>query len=241
MATTASWFHSSMKTVSRSAGRSVVAAAAYRLGERFQDERYATTHDYTRRKGVEATFTVAPSDAPEWAHNPERLWNAAEQAEKRINSTVGREIELALPAFLSPKERRSMAEEFAAELVKRYEVAVSVAIHEPGKGDERNYHAHIVFTTREVTPDGLGKKTRILDDSPNNGSPGPNSSAAPTTTCCRWSGLTAFTPRSSSRKTPTGCIFIAPRSHPVFLFTAPCLTSSTTMILIPASPSFFRL
>ncbi len=165
MAATASWYHCSLKPVSRSAGRSVVAAAAYRLGECLNDERYATVHDYTRRRGVEATFTVAPLDAPEWAHNPESLWNAAERAEKRINSTLGREIELALPSLLSPEERQRITEKFAAELVERYHVAVSVAIHAPGgKGDDRNHHAHILFTTREMTPEGLGKKTRVLDD-----------------------------------------------------------------------------
>src|SRR5580692_7870381 len=164
MAITASWYHCSLKPVSRSAGRSVVAAAAYRLGQRLHDERYDITHDYTRRSGVESAFTALPIDSPEWARSPERLWNAAEQAEKRVNSTLAREIELALPAFLSPEDRRGITESFARELVDRYKVAVSVAIHQPGKGDDRNYHAHILFTTREMTPDGLGKKTRVLDD-----------------------------------------------------------------------------
>jgi hypothetical protein len=165
MLATANWYHCSVKPVSRSAGRSVVAAAAYRLGERLNDEHYATVHDYTRRRGVEATFTVAPADAPEWAHHPESLWNAAERAETRKNSTLAREVELALPSLLTPEDRQRIAERFAAELVERYQVAVSVAIHSPGgKGDDRNYHAHILFTTREMTPDGLGKKTRVLDD-----------------------------------------------------------------------------
>jgi hypothetical protein len=163
--TTASWYHCSVKPVSRSAGRSVVAAAAYRLGDRLHDELYAKTHDYTRRKGVEATFTITPADAPQWAHNPESLWNAAERAETRKNSTLAREVELALPSFLSPEDRQRIAEQYAAELVERYRVAVSVAIHSPGgKGDDRNHHAHILFTTREMLPDGLGKKTRVLDD-----------------------------------------------------------------------------
>jgi|SRR5579883_636138 len=164
MATVASWYHCSVKPVSRSAGRSVVAAAAYRLGERLQDERYAVLHDYTRRRGVESAFTLAPAGAPEWALTPERLWNEAEKAETRKNSTLAREVELALPACLSPQERQAIAREFAAALVDRYGVAVSAAIHSPGKGDERNFHAHILFTTREMTPAGLGKKTRILDD-----------------------------------------------------------------------------
>lgn len=163
--TTASWYHCSLKPVSRSAGRSVVAAAAYRLGECFHDERYQTVYDYTHRRGVECTFTVAPVDAPAWAHNPEALWNAAERAETRKNSTLAREVELALPSFLEPADRQRIAERFAKALVERYEVAVSVAVHEPSRhGDDRNYHAHILFTTREMTHEGLGKKTRVLDD-----------------------------------------------------------------------------
>jgi MobA/MobL family len=161
----ANWYHCSLKPVSRSAGRSVVAAAAYRLGERFHDERYEAVHDYTRRRGVESTFTVAPVDAPAWAHDPESLWNAAERAETRKNSTLAREVELALPSLLDPADRQRIAERFAGELVERYNVAVSVAVHEPSRhGDDRNYHAHILFTTREMTPEGLGKKTRVLDD-----------------------------------------------------------------------------
>jgi hypothetical protein len=162
---TASWYHCSVKPVSRSAGRSVVAAAAYRLGERLHDELYQTVHDYTRRRGVEFTFTVAPVDSPAWAHEPEALWNAAERAETRKNSTLAREVELALPSLLEPADRQRIAEQFAAALVERYHIAVSVAIHDPSNhGDDRNYHAHILFTTREMTPEGLGKKTRVLDD-----------------------------------------------------------------------------
>ena len=165
MSATASWYHCSVKPVSRSAGRSVVAAAAYRLGERLHDERYQTVHDYTRRRGVECTFTVAPVDAPRWAHDAQALWNAAERAETRKNSTLAREVELALPSFLEPADRQRMAEQFAGALVERHKVAVSVAIHKPSRhGDDRNYHAHILFTTREMTPEGLGKKTRVLDD-----------------------------------------------------------------------------
>lgn len=151
--------------MSRSAGRSAVAAAAYRFGMALHDERHVVTHDYTRRRGVECAFIVTPADAPEWAHDPQRLWNEAERAEKRINSRVAREAELALPAFLTAKERYSIVEEFSKELAERYGVAVAAAIHAPGrKGDQRNYHAHVMFTTRELDPEGFGRKTRILDD-----------------------------------------------------------------------------
>jgi hypothetical protein len=163
--TTAAWFHCAIEPMGRSQGRSAVAAAAYRFGISLHDERYAITHDYSRKRGVECSFIVAPTDAPQWAHDPKDLWNEAERAEKRSNSRVAREAELALPAFLSAAERRSIVKEFSEKLVERYGVVASAAMHAPSRsGDQRNYHAHIMFTTRELTPEGLGKKTRILDD-----------------------------------------------------------------------------
>lgn len=158
------WYHCSVKTIGRSAGRSVVAAAAYRLGERLHEAGVDVVHDYRRRQGVEAAFTVAPSHAPDWVHEPERLWNAADQAETRKNSTLAREVELALPDTVSVEIRTGIARDFAAHLVERYGVAVSVAIHAPSRdGDQRNHHAHILFTTRRMEADGLGKKCRELD------------------------------------------------------------------------------
>lgn len=158
-------FHLSVKTISRSAGRSATAAAAYRAGCKITDERTGEIHDYTRKGGVESAAVILPDNAPEWARDRAQLWNAAEQAEKRKNSTVAREFEIALPAELSPAEREKLAHDFARELVNRHGVAADVAIHAPGKeGDNRNHHAHILLTTRRLGPDGLGEKTRELDD-----------------------------------------------------------------------------
>lgn len=158
-------YHCSVKTISRSAGRSATAAAAYRAGEKITDTRTAEVHDYRRRHGVESADIVLPDDAPEWATDRAALWNAAEQAEKRKNSTVAREFELALPEELDPAERRALALAFAGEIAKRHGVAVDVAIHAPGgEGDQRNHHAHLLTTTRRLGPDGFGPKARELDD-----------------------------------------------------------------------------
>lgn len=158
-------YHLSVKTVSRSAGRSATAAAAYRAGVSITDGRTGEIHDYTRKGGVQSATLVIPGDAPEWARDRGALWNAAEQAEKRKNSTVAREFEIALPSELSPAERQRLAVDFARELVERHGCAADVAIHAPGKeGDNRNHHAHILLTTRRLTPQGMGEKTRELDD-----------------------------------------------------------------------------
>ena len=158
-------YHLSVKTVSRSAGRSATAAAAYRSGVKITDERTGEIHDYTRKGGVESARLVLPADAPEWAADRAALWNAAEQAETRKNSTVAREFEIALPAELSPQERERLAVDFAREVVDRHGCAADVAIHAPGKeGDNRNHHAHILVTTRRLTAEGFTEKTRELDD-----------------------------------------------------------------------------
>jgi hypothetical protein len=157
-------FHLAVKTIGRSAGRSATAAAAYRAGVEITDERTGLVHDYTRKQGVEHCALVMPADAPAWANDRSALWNAAEQAETRKNSTVAREYEIALPAELSAEARRELALGLAREISARHGVAVDVAIHAPGReGDQRNHHAHLLTTTRRIGPEGLGEKTRELD------------------------------------------------------------------------------
>ena len=157
-------FHLAVKTIGRSAGRSATAAAAYRAGVEITDERTGLVHDYTRKQGVEHSELMLPTDAPEWAADRERLWNAAELAETRKNATVAREYEIALPVELSADERRELALGLAREISERHGVAVDVSIHAPGReGDQRNHHAHLLTTTRRLGPEGLGEKTRELD------------------------------------------------------------------------------
>ena len=152
-------YHLSVKAVSRSAGRSATAAAAYRAGCEIADERTGEIHDYTRKGGVESADIVLPDGAPEWATDRAKLWNAAELAEKRKDACVAREFEVALPSELSPAERRRLALDFAKDMANREGCAVDVAIHAPGReGDNRNHHAHILRTTRKVEADGLGAK-----------------------------------------------------------------------------------
>jgi len=155
----------SMKPVKRSAGRSATAAAAYRAGEEVTDQRTGEVHDYTRKNGIVSAQIIAPAGAPAWAHDRDALWNHAEQTETRGNARVAREFVIGLPHELSDDQRQILAHEFAQSLVDRYGFAADVCIHRPDRdGDQRNHHAHILCTTREMGPEGLGKKTRALDD-----------------------------------------------------------------------------
>jgi MobA/MobL family len=159
-------FRMEISSVARSAGRRATAAAAYRSGERIRDERTGDLFNHTRRRDVLHTELILPSqfegEAVGWARNRERLWNTAEHAEKRHNSRVAREYQVTLPAELDAVRRVALARTFAREISDRYKVAVDLAVHEPpAGGDSRNFHAHLLTTTREVTPTGLGAKAGI--------------------------------------------------------------------------------
>lgn len=155
--------HFAVKSIQRSQGRSVTASVAYRDGDKIKDERTGETFDYTHRSGVEHSENIIPEGMIKSYTNSE-LWNAAELAERKSNSVVGREYVVALPCELTPEERKKLAVEFARKIVERYGVAANVAVHKPGKeGDHRNYHAHIMTSTRVLRADGFGAKTRILD------------------------------------------------------------------------------
>jgi hypothetical protein len=158
-------YHCSTKPLSRSSGRSSVAAAAYRSGDCLTDERQGLEHDYTRRSGVLHSELVLPDGIGEWDRS--ELWNAAEEAEKRKDGRTAREWEIALPDELSHEERRELAVSFAEDLAARYGCAVDVAVHAPDReGDKRNWHAHLLATTRKVSREELGEKCDIeLSDS----------------------------------------------------------------------------
>ena len=152
-------YHLSVKAISRSAGRSATAAAAYRAGVEITDTRTGEVHDYTRKRGIVSADLVLPPGAPEWAADRSALWNAAEHAERRKDACVAREYEVALPSELPADARRQLALDFAQEMADREGCAVDVAIHEPSRGgDNRNHHAHIMRTTRKVEAEGLGAK-----------------------------------------------------------------------------------
>jgi hypothetical protein len=149
-------YHSVTKPLSRSTGRSAVAAAAYRAGACLCDERQGLQHDYTRRPGVLHAELVVPEGASAWTRAA--LWNAAERAAKQKNSRTAREWEVALPMELPVDAQWDLAVRFARSLVTKYGCAVDVTLHEPDRGsDPRNWHAQLLATTRKVTADRLGK------------------------------------------------------------------------------------
>ncbi len=159
-------YHLSVKPVTRAAGRCATASAAYRAADKIHDRHADLVFDYTRKRGVPHSEIVLSTEAARadinWPRDRTALWNAAEAAERRKDARVAREYEVALPHELRPKERIALVRSFARDLANRYGCAVDFAIHAPHRqGDQRNHHAPILTTTREVTPTGLGPKTSV--------------------------------------------------------------------------------
>lgn len=160
-------YYLSVKTFGRSAsGGRATSAAAYRAGERIRDERTGELFDHSRRTDVMHKEIVLPSRFAgtdmSWVLDRSALWNAAEVAESRKNARVAREYLVALPYELTHAQRVGLALRFSQELADRHGFAVDLAIHAPRPDrDPRNFHAHLLTTTREVSPTGLGAKTDL--------------------------------------------------------------------------------
>jgi len=153
-------YHLHVKNISRSEGRSAVAAAAYRAGETLPNEREEGESAFGGKRDVVFTRIFAPAVAPDWVMDRAALWNTVEAAEKRKDARLAKEIEFALPHELPRREWRVVAGRMADAYVLRGHV-VDLAIHEDGSG--RNPHIHMMLTTRALTAEGFGGKMREAD------------------------------------------------------------------------------
>ncbi len=148
-----------VQTIQRAEGRSAVAAAAYRSGQALSDERLAMEFDFAAKDGVEFAEVLTPAGAPAAYRDRQILWNAAEKSEARKDAVPARELLVALPHELDFEQRRALLRAFAAEHLVGRGMIADVAMHRPGgEGDQRNFHAHILVTTRRVGRDGFGPK-----------------------------------------------------------------------------------
>lgn len=146
-------YHCSIKIISRGKGKSAVAAAAYRSGEKLTNDYDGTTHDFTRKGGIVHTEILLPDNAPREYADRSTLWNAVEDVEKSKNAQLSREIEIALPNELSEAECITLAKEFAQRAFVDKGMCADVCIHNPNR-EQKNIHAHIMLTMRPFNEDG---------------------------------------------------------------------------------------
>ena len=158
-------YHCNISIVSRGKGKSAVAAAAYRSGEKLINEWDGMTHDYTRKGGVVHTEILLPPHAPPSFSDRSTLWNSVELHEKAGNAQLAREIDAALPIELSREEQLRLVREYCSSQFVSKGMCVDFAIHDTGKG---NPHCHIMLTMRPLDERGQwaakSKKEYDLDE-----------------------------------------------------------------------------
>jgi hypothetical protein len=167
-----------LNPVQRSRGDSATARAAYRACCIIECEREGRTHDYSRKKGHEAGDIALPEGrpAPAWARDRGKLWNAIEGREKngkrgknagafKADAQTARDYMFTYPVELSAAGRLTTARIIARYLANASAIVVDFNIHQPGKdGDNKNFHCHMLMSTRRLTAKGFGEKAREWDD-----------------------------------------------------------------------------
>lgn len=154
-----------MQISSRSAGKSSVAMAAYRSGERLTDDRTGEIKQYRPRAIEPETAILVPKHAPEWVYNRQRLWNEVELIEKQSNAQLCREFNIALPVELSKEQQQILVAKFVQEQFVDRGMVADIGIH---RDDPGNPHFHVMLTMRPFNEDGTwGNKSRkvyVLDE-----------------------------------------------------------------------------
>lgn len=139
----------------------------------------AMVHDYSKKSDIMHKNIILPAVLAEqdFKIDRENLWSMVEEHEVtkkdktiKASARVAREWLLALPHELSDSENIALAEEFATKMANDLGVIADCCIHNPklksndpapkpsskaaakitDDDDERNIHAHIMFTTRKA-------------------------------------------------------------------------------------------
>ena len=167
MVTDMAIFHMSFSNISAGKGRSAIASAAYRSGEKLFDNQEGRHYFYARSVMPES-FILTPKNAPEWASDREKLWNEVERKERRANSRYAKEFNVALPVELSEDEQKELLTKYVQENFVDEGMVADVAIH---RDHPDNPHAHVMLTNRPFNPDGTwglkSKRKNILDENGN--------------------------------------------------------------------------
>lgn len=184
-------YYNEIKNISRSAGRSAVAAAAYRSGTNLYRTETDTHHNYLHKREVVFADIITPPvpsaetisaeyetddlveinnvrnqfrENMERYHDREYLWNEVEWIESKSEARLAREFRIAIPRELSREEQIAVTREYGQFLASEGMI-VDIAIHDKNDG---NPHAHIMATTRPLNMDGTWrsckeiKRTRVL-------------------------------------------------------------------------------
>ena len=138
-----------------------MAGATYRHGQSMTDEKSGKVFTNATHQDVEHCELSIPKNSPKWVQellvgdvhkNSEKLWNAVEQFEKRVDAQVYRDIEFSLPHELSSEERLDLAREFIKDNFTSKGMIADWCVHNHFDEVEEieKPHVHVMLTMREA-------------------------------------------------------------------------------------------
>jgi hypothetical protein len=157
-----------MEYVSRGGNGNICLKAAYNKRDQIENNRTGAKYSFETRGGNVHHAILLPEGASDKFLESSVLWNEVELFENRKNSRLAKEIVLALPddKEISLEDRIELSRRFASENFTSKGLAVQIDIHEPHHDEDKNWHAHLLITTRRFSEDGQTfdvKKARDLD------------------------------------------------------------------------------
>ena len=158
-----SLFHFHVTQISRAAGQSAIASAAYRAGEKLHSDYYGEDSDYTAKHGVLHSEILLPPYAPERLRDRATLWNEVEKAERRNDAQLAYSFDIALQNELSFEENLELTRQFLQDNFVAVGMIVDFAIHDPERNGAQNPHFHVMAPIRPLNQDGTwGAKQRMV-------------------------------------------------------------------------------
>lgn len=141
--------------VSRKTGGNACHKAAYQQRERIECERTGQVFNFKHKTDLSYHEIMLPKGVSDKFKETSYLWNAAERAERRIDSQVQKESVIALPddPIITKEDRIELARRYAEVMFVSKGLAAQIDIHAPHEG-ENNWHAHFLATTRGFSKDG---------------------------------------------------------------------------------------
>jgi Ti-type conjugative transfer relaxase TraA len=159
--------------VSRSSGGNACRKAAYNERSKITCERTGEVFSWKEKSDLSHHEILLPEGVSEKFKGSSYLWNVAEKAERRKDSQVAKESVIALPddKIITAEDRIELSRRYANAMFVSKGLAAQIDIHAPHDG-EKNWHAHILVTTRGFSKDGENlatHKARETDPSIRNG------------------------------------------------------------------------
>jgi len=162
--------------VKRSEGKNMVLKSAYagKLRLEFEGNSVASPcyHDWSKHrnsKNIISHSILLPDHVDKRFKDASILWNEVEKFEKRKDAQIGYDFLIALPddKVISNEQRIEMAQRFAHKYFVSKGYGVQVDVHPPSQRksyqknieddqqiNEKNWHAHILITSRHFSADG---------------------------------------------------------------------------------------